>query len=59
MTNISVISTYLDIDINRNLDAKTFTISEFKYVRKILVDYDLKNYSSVNIPIDPSSVTVG
>ena len=53
MTDISLISTYLSINISRDLDVKTLTISQFKYVRKILVDYGLKNYSSVNIPINP------
>ena len=41
------------MDINRDLDAKTLTINQFKYVRKILADYGLKNYSSINIPINP------
>ena len=58
MIDISLILIYLGIDISRDLDAKTLTISQFKYVRKILVDYDLENYSSVNIFIDPGLILI-
>ena len=67
MTDIDLILIYLGIDISRDLDAKTLTVSQFKYVRKILVDYGFENYSSVSIfinsglifiPADPSFILI-
>ena len=56
MTDMGPISTYLGMDISRDLDAKTLTISQFKYVRKILADHGLENCSSVSTPMDPGLI---
>ena len=53
---MGLILTYLGIDISRDLDAKTLTVSQFKYVRKILADHGFKNCSSVSTPIDPGLI---
>ena len=56
MTNIGLILTYLSINISKDLDVKTLTISQFKYIRKILADHGFKNYSSLSISINPGLI---
>ena len=52
MTDMGPVSTYLNMDISRDLYAKTLIISQNKYVQKILKDYRLKECKTANILLD-------